>query len=93
MFLSSCVAVPVSQAETEIQKILDIKYNKRFRICLITKNYSTDLFHEQTGFKVWLTDSTGIKFGPIFFEKNKHLYEWITYMGSDIEKEYQAARK
>lgn len=85
----SCSEMPVSQARNEIQEYLMREHKSRFRVDSIEKNYSKDLFHQQTGFKVWLNDNAGVQFGPVFFQKNKHAGGWITYMGSDIEELYQ----
>lgn len=88
----SCDSTSIPEAKTQIQRYLDVNYSNEFVIDSIVKNYSKDLFHQQTGFKVWLVDSEHIRFGPIFFQRNT-LRKWITYMGSDIEKEYQTAQK
>ncbi len=87
--MASCSRVSISQAKTEIQEYLSQEHQGRFKVDSIEKNYSKDLFHQQTGFKVWLNDNSGVQFGPVYFEKNKHLGRWITYMGSDIEELYR----
>jgi hypothetical protein len=86
---ASCSRISVSQAEIGIQEYLNQEHQGRFKVDSIEKNYSKDLFHQQTGFKAWLTDNSGVQFGPIYFQKNKSLRKWITYMGSGIEELYR----
>ena len=81
----------VEQANTEIQGYLDKRFNNIFKIDKIDELYGVDLYKHQIGFKVWLVDTAQVKFGPIFFEKNKYHHGWITFCGSDIEKEYHVA--
>ena len=85
----------IDQGRKEIQEYLYLKYKKLFKIEKIEKiekGYNPDLFHEQLGFKIWLSDTMQIKFGPIFFEKNEVQHGWITYGGSNIVKEYKEAQ-
>jgi len=89
---SSVETPPIDQASQEIQEYLDSNFSRKFKISKIDKDYNPDMFHEQWGFKVWLIDTKGVKFGPVFFEKNKHQHAWLTYGGSDIEKEYHEAQ-
>jgi hypothetical protein len=92
LFTFSCSSyMKKDEAKVEIQQYLDNHYNKLFKIDKIDKDYNPDMFHEQWGFKVWLTDENKTSFGPVFFEKNEYQHGWITYKGSDINKEYQKA--
>lgn len=86
--LSSCSDIPVVRARMEIQEYLEREY-PRFRVDSIEKNYSKDLFRQQTGFQVWLKDKEDTRFGPVYFQKNKNAGGWITYMGSDVEALYR----
>lgn len=86
--LSSCSDIPVVQAKAEIQQYLEREY-PRFRLDSIEKNYSKDLFRQETGFQVWLKDKADTRFGPVYFQKNKSAGGWITYMGSDVEDLYR----
>ena len=85
--------MPIPRARIEMQEYLDSSYQRKFKIYKIEKNYSPDFLHQQTGFKVWLEDSVAIKIGPIYFQKNKYVKNWITYMGSNIEEAYKNAKQ
>jgi len=96
LMLIACSSIenpPISQAKTEINTYLNKNYPNQFNIDSICKDFGHDMFNLQAGFEVWLSDSVNIKFGPIFFQKNKCQHGWITYRGSDIEKEYHEAQR
>jgi len=90
---SSIENPPINQAKTEINIYLNKNYPNQFNIDSICGAFTHDIFNLQSGFKIWLSDSANVKFGPIFFQKNKYQHGWITYGGSDIEKEYHEAQR
>ncbi len=91
-FISCGNKMGIDQGRIEIQAYLNEKYNYLFIIEKIEKGYNPDLFKEQWGFKVWLSDTSQIKFGPISFEKSEYQNGWITYGGYDLDMEYQKAK-
>ena len=84
--------MPTEKAKPLIQTFLDKNYNDKFKIVTIEKEYCQDLFHQPWGYKLLLTDTNNIKFGNIFIEFNKYQNAWITFGGTDIEKEYENAK-
>ena len=80
--------LPTEKAKPQIQAFLDKNYNNKFKIIKIEKDYSPDLFHQPWGYKLTLSDTSNIEFGNILIEFNKYQNNWITYGGTDIEKEY-----
>ena len=85
--------LPTAQAKPEIQIFLDKNFDNKFKIVTIDKLYSRDLFKQPVGYKLILSDTNHIQFGNIFIQFNKYQQGWITYGGSDIEKEYETAKK
>lgn len=85
----SCYYIlPTDKAKPQIQAYLDKNYSNKFTIIKIEKDYSPDLFHQPWGYKLTLSDTNNIEFGNIYIEFNKYQNNWITYGGTDIEKEY-----
>lgn len=76
----------------EIEAYFNNNYEDRFHVLKVEQNYSKDLFHQSSGYKVWLIDNNGISFGEIFMEFNQAQKKWIPFMGSDIEAKYQEAK-
>jgi hypothetical protein len=80
--------LPTYKAKPQIQAFLDKKYSNKFKIIKIEKDYCPDLFHQPWGYKLTLSDTNNIEFGNILIEFNKYQNTWITYGGTDIEKDY-----
>jgi hypothetical protein len=80
--------VPIDKAKPQIQLYLNKKYNNKFQIVTIEKDYCPDLFHQPWGYKLTLKDSGNIEFSNILIEYNKYQKNWLTYGGTDIEAEY-----
>ncbi|MBC7524706.1 MAG: hypothetical protein H7239_09735 [Flavobacterium sp.] len=81
------------KAKPLIQTFLDKNYNNRFQIVTIDKHYSQDLFKQPVGYKLTLRDTNKTEFGKVYIQFNKYQKGWITYNGTDIEKEYGKAKK
>ncbi|MBS0645996.1 MAG: hypothetical protein JSR97_05345 [Verrucomicrobia bacterium] len=92
LFISCEHKMNLETGTSEIKAFLKNQYGNIFQVDSICKDFSQDLFKQQMGFKVWLKDSQSIRFGPIFFEKNKYQGGWITYGGTDIINEYEKAK-
>lgn len=80
--------VPIDKAKPQIQSFLNKKYNNKFQIVTIEKDYCPDLFHQPWGYKLTLKDTGDIEFCNILIEYNKYQNNWLTYGGTDIEAEY-----
>jgi hypothetical protein len=83
--------LPPDKAKPLIQSFLDKDYDSRFQIITIEKNYSQDIFQQPIGYKLTLSDTNKIEFGKVYIQFNKFQKGWITYGGTDIEKEYEKA--
>ena len=85
--------LPIDKARPQIQAFLDKTYNNEFEIVAIEKDYCQDLFHQPWGYKLILGDSNNIEFGHIKIQFNEYQKSWITYGGTNIEKEYEKAKE
>jgi hypothetical protein len=85
--------LPTAKAKPQIQAFLDKSYNNKFKIVTIEKDYSQDLFKQPVGYRLILSDTNHIQFDNIFIQFNKYQKGWITYGGTDIESEYETAKK
>jgi len=83
---------PPFLVKNEIQTFLDKEYNKKFKIVKVEEEYSPDFFHQPTGYSLVLKGSDGLEFNNVYVQNNKAQGKWITYMGTDIQQEYENAK-
>jgi hypothetical protein len=84
--------MPTEKARPLIQNFLNKNYNNKFIIITIEKYYSKDLFKQPVGYNLTLVDTSNIELKDIKIQFNEYQKGWITYGGTDIEKEYENAK-
>ncbi|MDB5202937.1 MAG: hypothetical protein JWQ27_2346 [Ferruginibacter sp.] len=84
--------LPPAKARPQIQAFLNNNYHNKFSILTIEKDYSRDLFKQPVGYKLTLSDSNQVQVDNIFIQYNEYQKGWITYAGTDIERDYAAAK-
>ena len=70
--------------KSDMQSFLDKEFGEKFKIISIENNYSPDLFHQVTGYKLELEDSKGAKIDDFYLQKNSVSNKWTPYQGTDI---------
>lgn len=76
--------MPSFIVKSDMQSFLDKEFGKKFKIINIKNNYSPDLFHQVTGYKLELEDTKGGKIDDFYLQKNSISNEWTPYQGTDI---------
>jgi hypothetical protein len=76
--------MPSFIVKSDMQSFLDKEFGEKFKIITIEKNYSPDLFHQVTGYKLELEDIKGGKTYDFYLQKNSVSNEWTPYQGTDI---------
>ncbi|ELY2011359.1 hypothetical protein SL057_002429 [Flavobacterium psychrophilum] len=91
-YFSLYFITPGFLVKSELESFLENELDQKVVITKIENEYSPDLFHQVTGYKIEMEDSSGFKYDNIYIQKNQVTRKWDTYRTLNIKQEYSEAK-
>ena len=92
IYFSLFYITPGFLVKSELKSFINDKLDQKIEITKIENEYSPDLFHQVTGYKIEIEDSTGFKYNNIYIQKNPVTQKWDTYRTLNIKQEFLEAK-